>query len=291
MRYEGVVYRPPSEANSVLIQATIGCPHNRCAFCAMYKDKPFRIRPLQEIREDIDSARAYYGDDVDTMFFPDGNTIIMKTEQLEEIFQYARKVFPALERITLYGSSRFINLKKPEELARLKAAGLSRIHSGMESGDDVTLALIDKGADAASQIEAGRKVKAAGLELSEYIMLGVGGKERTKEHAAESARVLNAIGPDFIRLRTFIPMAGTPLYTRWRQGEFTLLRPHEALAETALLIKGLETPGMQLYSDHYSNYAYVNGSIPEDKEAMLAVIDKLLAVPESSFRPPETGSL
>lgn len=290
MRYEGTVYRPPSEANSVLIQATIGCPHNRCAFCAMYKDKPFRIRPVAEIKEDIRSAKEYYGEDVDTMFFPDGNTIIMRTEQLEEIFSYACEVFPGLKRITLYGSARFMNMKTPNELTRLKKAGLTRIHSGMESGDDVTLSLIDKGADAAALIEAGRKVRNAGIELSEYIMIGIGGRERTKEHAAESARVLNAIEPDFIRLRTFMPMPGTALYTKWRQGDFGLLRPHEALTETARLIEGLETPSM-LYSDHPSNYAYVNGHIPEDKQAMLAVIAKLLTLPETSFRPPETGSL
>lgn len=274
----------------MLIQATIGCPHNRCAFCAMYKDKPFRIRPVSEIKEDIRSAKEYYGDDVDTMFFPDGNTIIMRTEQLEEIFSYACEVFPRLERITLYGSARFMNMKTPDELARLKKAGLTRIHSGMESGDEVTLTLIDKGADAAALIEAGRKVRSAGIELSEYIMIGVGGRERTREHAAESARVLNAIEPDFIRLRTFMPMPGTVLYTKWRQGDFGLLRPHEALTETARLIEGLETSSM-LYSDHPSNYAYVNGHIPEDKQAMLAVIAKLLALPETSFRPPETGSL
>ena len=274
----------------MLIQATIGCPHNRCAFCAMYKNKPFRIRPVSEIKEDIRSAKEYYGDDVDTMFFPDGNTIIMRTEQLEEIFSYACEVFPRLERITLYGSARFMNMKTPEELARLKKAGLTRIHSGMESGDEVTLALIDKGADAAALIEAGRKVRSAGIELSEYIMIGVGGRERTREHAAESARVLNAIEPDFIRLRTFMPMPGTVLYTKWRQGDFGLLRPHEALTETAGFIEGLETSSM-LYSDHPSNYAYVNGHIPEDKQAMLAVIAKLLTLPETSFRPPETGSL
>lgn len=290
MRYEGIVYRPPSEANSVLIQATIGCPHNRCAFCAMYKDKVFRIRPVADIKEDIRSAREYYGDSVDTLFFPDGNTIIMRTEQLEEIFSYACAVFPGLKRITLYGSARFMNMKTPGEFERLRKAGLTRIHSGMESGDDVTLSRIDKGADADAIIAAGQKVRAAGIELSEYIMIGIGGRERTQEHAAESARVLNAIGPDFIRLRTFMPMPGTALYTQWRQGEFGLLRPHEALRETARLIEGLEAPGM-LYSDHSSNYAYVNGRIPEDKPAMLAVIAKLLTLPETSFRSPETGSL
>jgi radical SAM superfamily enzyme YgiQ (UPF0313 family) len=290
MRYEGIVYRPPSEANSLLIQATVGCPHNRCAFCAMYKGKPFRIRPLEEIKQDLRMAREHYGDSVEMVFFPDGNTIIMRTGQLEEIFHYTRELFPALERITLYGSARFINLKSAEELKSLREAGLSRIHSGMESGDDPTLARIDKGADAAGIASAGKKVKEAGIELSEYVLVGIGGRERSREHAVASAAVLNEIGPDFIRLRTYIPMQGTPLFTQWKAGTFGLLQPHEALRETGLFIENLQTASM-LYSDHSSNYAYVNGKIPEDKPGMLRVIDKLLQIPEDSFRPPETGYL
>ncbi|MCX7779734.1 MAG: radical SAM protein [Negativicutes bacterium] len=291
MRYEGIIYRPPSEANSLLIQATVGCPHNRCAFCAMYRDKAFRIRPVAEIKEDILQSRRYYGDEIETVFFPDGNTIIMRTEQLEEIFRYTREVFPAVKRITVYGSARFINMKTADELQRLKAAGLSRIHSGMESGDDVTLTRIAKGADAAAIVEAGKKVRDAGIELSEYVLIGVGGRERSAEHALASAVVLNRIVPEFIRLRTYIPMPGTPLYDQWRSGMFGLLSPHEALRETRSFIAALAAPGSMLYSDHPSNYAYINGRIPEDKPLMLATIDRLLTLPEHSFRPPETGSL
>lgn len=290
MRYEGVVYRPPSEANSLLIQATIGCPHNKCAFCAMYKDKTFRIRPVEEIKADLRVAQAQYGTNVDTVFFPDGNTIIMRTEQLEEIFRYTRQLFPHMERITLYGSTQFINRKSKEELERLKEAGLGRIHCGIESGDDITLSRICKGADAAAVIAAGQKVRTAGIELSEYILIGIGGRERTKEHAIASARVLNEINPEFIRLRTFIPMAGTVMYERWAAGEFGLLSPHEALHETELFITNLQATSL-LYSDHASNYAYVNGRIPEDKPVMLSTIHKLLAIPEESFRPPESGGL
>ena len=291
MRYEGTVYRPPSEANSLIIQATVGCPHNKCAFCAMYKGKPFRIRPVEDIKEDLREARSYYGDAVETVFFADGNTIIMRTAQLEEIFQYTYELFPRLQRITVYGSARFINMKTPQELVRLRAAGLRRIHSGMESGDDATLARLHKGATAAEIVEAGLKVRQAGIEQSEYVLIGAGGRERSREHALASADVLNRITPEFIRLRTFIPMAGTPLYDEWRQGTFGLLQPHEALQETEVFISALAAAGSMLYSDHASNYAYVNGRIPEDKPVMLQSVRHLLQLPESDFRPPHLGGL
>lgn len=291
MRYEGTVYRPPSEANSLLIQATIGCPHNQCTFCAMYKDKAFRIRPVEDIKEDLRTAKAYYGDTLETVFFPDGNTIIMRTGQLEEIFQYTRELFPAVSRITLYGSARFINLKSADELLRLRQAGLTRIHSGMESGDDVTLAHLRKGATAREIIEAGLKVRAAGIEQSEYVLIGAGGTQRSREHALASAAVLNEIRPEFIRLRTLMPLKDAPLYEEWKSGAFTLLSPHQALQETALFLEHLTAAGSMLYSDHASNYAYVNGRIPDDKPTMLATIDYLLQQPESNFRPPATGSL
>ena len=290
MRYEGVVYRPPSEAGSLLIQATIGCPHNKCTFCGMYKDKRFRIRAVTEIKEDIDQAKTVYGDSVDTIFFPDGNTILMKTHELVEIISYAREVFPTLQRVTMYGSTKFILLKSEQELRQLKASGLNRIHSGMESGDDVVLTEICKGATGQQTVEAGLKIKAAGIELSEYIIIGIGGRKRSVEHAKNSARVLNQINPDFIRLRTFIPMPGTPIYEDYRRGEFQLLTPHEALRETRLLIEELDVTS-KLYSDHSSNYAYVNGRLPAAKNKMFQAIDYLLTLPEHQFRPPEEGSL
>ena len=291
MRYEGTIYRPPSEARSLLIQCTIGCPHNRCTFCGMYKDKQFRIRPIAEIRQDLLSAREYYGSDVHSLFLPDGNTILMKTAELVEILQYARDLFPALSRITMYGSAQYLNRKTPAELTALRNAGLDRIHSGMESGDDVTLRKICKGATAAEIVAAGRKVADAGMELSEYVLIGAGGASRTREHALESAGVLNRINPRFIRLRTLIPMPGTPLFEEYRRGDFQLLSPHQALAETKLLLETLSVAGTDLYSDHFSNYAWVNGRLPRDSARMLRIVDELLQLPESEFRPPAEGSL
>ncbi len=283
MRYEGTVYRPPSEAESLLIQATIGCPHNKCTFCGMYQKKKFRIRPVTEIKEDLLMARDYYGEKVQSIFFPDGNTILMKTDQLVEILNYARGLFPYLMRMTVYGSAKFLILKTLNEFRLLKEAGLTRIHSGMESGDDEVLRRIKKGFTASEMIAAGLKVREAGIELSEYILIGIGGRDRTQEHALESARVLNAFTPDFIRLRTYVPVKRTPLFEDHQQGQFLLLSPHEALKETRLLIANLEGP-FELFSDHVSNFAWINGNIPQDKPKLLETLDRLLHIPESDFK-------
>lgn len=286
MRYEGNIFRPPSEAGSLLIQATIGCPHNKCTFCSMYKGIRFRIRPVQEIKEDLLAAREHYGPFIESIFFPDGNTIIMKTEQLVEIFEYAHLLFPELQRITVYGSARFVNKKSLPDLIRLREAGLSRIHMGMESGDDVTLQKICKGTTAAEIITAGQKLKQAEIQTSEYYMVGIAGRARWKEHAENSAKVLSAISPDFIRLRTFAPEPGTPILEEIEAGTFQYLRPHEALREIKVLIENLHCDNSMVLSDHITNYWNINGLIPRDRDKMLAEIDRALQVDESRFRTP-----
>lgn len=286
MRYEGTIYRPPSEAYSLLIQATIGCPHNKCTFCSMYKKTKFRIRPVAEIKEDLRAARDYYGQYIETIFFPDGNTIIMKTDQLVEIFEYARDIFPELQRITIYGSARFVNKKSQADLIRLKEAGLSRIHMGMESGDDITLQKIKKGTNSAEIIAAGLKLKEAGIEVSEYYLVGIAGQARSTEHALNSARVLSAMSPDFIRLRTLALEPGTPILEEIRAGTLQYLNPHEALREIRLLIENLHCDGSIVLSDHITNYANINGIIPRDRDKMLAEIDRALQIDESLFPTP-----
>jgi radical SAM superfamily enzyme YgiQ (UPF0313 family) len=291
MRYEGMVYRPPSEAGSLIIQATVGCPHNKCTFCAMYKGSKFKIRPVKDIKEDLNMARDYYGPGLESIFFADGNTIIMKTKDLVEIFTYTMELFPHLERITLYGSARFLLLKSAEDLALLRQAGLKRIHSGLESGDDEVLALLNKGVTAAGAIEAGRRVVDAGIELSEYYIVGGGGEALSRQHAIHSAQTLNAINPHFIRLRTMMPIRKAPLYQLFKEGSFTLLRPHQALQETRLFLENLEGIDSWLYSDHVSNYWPVNGKLPEDREKMVATVDYALSLDEKKFRHPEEGRL
>jgi len=290
MRYEGPIYRPPSEADSLLIQATVGCPHNRCTFCMIYKKGPtFKIRPVAEIKEDLLEAQKTYGESIRTLFFPAGNTIAMKTEALAEICRFARQTFPRLKRITVYGSSQYIHRKGLPALKALKEAGLSRIHVGLESGDDVTLKRIKKGTDSAQQIVAGRWVMEAGLALSLYVILGIAGRERSAVHADRTAAVLNAIEPDFIRLRTFVPKINTPLLAQVQDGTFQMLGPHEVLAETARLISALTSPS-RLTSDHYTNYINLEGKLPDDKPELLARIQTARQRDERSFRPFYVGT-
>jgi len=285
MRYEGPIYRPPSEAESLLIQATVGCPHNHCTFCLVYKDGiRYKVRPVKDIKEDLREAADQFGEEVRRLFFPAGNTIAMKTEDLCEICEYGKNLFPKLERITVYGSSQYIAQKGAEGMKKLAEAGLSRIHVGLESGDDETLRRIQKGTDSEKQIAAGKYVMEAGIELSLYVILGIGGKERTHEHAVETARVLNRISPDFIRLRTFVPKINTPLLKEVMDGTFEMLGPHGVMRETAEIIRRLDVNSW-LASDHYTNYINIEGRLPAAREGMLQIIEAALEKSEDRFRP------
>jgi radical SAM superfamily enzyme YgiQ (UPF0313 family) len=285
MRYEGPIYRPPSEADSLLIQATVGCPHNQCTFCMVYKKGiRFKIRPTTEILADLDEASRVYGPTVRTLFLPAGNTIAMPTEPLATICRSSYALFPHLRRITVYGSAQFICQKGPKQLRTLAAAGLTRIHVGLESGDDVVLSRVHKGATAAQQITAGRLIREAGLELSEYVVLGLGGQDRSTEHVIATAGAINAIQPDFLRLRTLVPKVDTPLLTEIQSGQFQMLTPHGVIRETLHLIDRITAP-TQVVSDHYTNYVNIAGRLPEDKPWLLEILNQALQQDESSFRP------
>ncbi len=286
MRYEGPIYRPPSEAFSLLIQATVGCPHNKCSFCMIYKQgPPFRVRPVAEICADMDQAAALGQKNIATLFFPAGNTMAMETKDLAAVCDHARKVFPRLERITVYGSSPFIDRKSQEELNTLARAGLSRIHVGLESGDDEVLKRVKKGTTAQEQVRAGTKVLEAGMELSLYALLGLGGQELTHQHALNTAGILNQIrNPHFVRLRTLVPKINTLLLHQIKKGRFRLLGAHGILAETRLLLENLDLE-TELTSDHYTNYLNLSGRLPQDKERLLAQVDQALTRPETDFRP------
>ncbi len=290
MHYEGPIYRPPSEADSLLVQATVGCPHNKCTFCMVYKKGPrFRVRSVESIEADLREAGSVYGNTVKTLFFPAGNTIIMPTEDLVRICSFGRHVFPELQRITVYGSSQYIYKKGLEKLRRLKSAGLSRIHVGLESGDDEVLRRIKKGTDAAEQIRAGLWVRKAGIELSVYVILGIGGRERTRQHAENTARVLNRLNPDFIRVRTFLPKMNTLMLHQIKKGDFKLLSPHEVLRELACILENLDV-NSKIRSDHYTNYLDVSGDMPADRSQMLKTIRLGLMRDEKCYRPVYVGS-
>ena len=290
MFYEGPIYRPPSEAHSLLIQATVGCPHNKCTFCMVYKKGPaYRVRSVENITRDMDEALQEYGSHICTLFFPAGNTIAMETEALAAICRYAHRIFPRLERVTVYGSSQYIYKKGLGDLEKLREAGLKRIHVGLESGDDKILHRIKKGSSSEEQIAAGRWVVASGIELSEYVMLGIGGREESVAHVQNTVKTLNAINPRFIRLRTFLPKINTLLLHQIRKGRFQVQNPHETLLETRYIIENLDVTS-HITSDHYTNYVDVHGTLPEDRLSMLATIDTALKTPQENFRPLYVGT-
>jgi radical SAM superfamily enzyme YgiQ (UPF0313 family) len=240
---------------------------------------------MGEVLEDLDLALEAYGPGVRTIFLADGNTAALPTATLVEIGEAARERFPALERITMYGSAKFLVTKSRDEWRRIAGAGITRIHSGLESGDPVTLERIHKGVDPEGAVRAFGHVMGAGIELSVYLMVGVAGVERWREHAEGSAAVLNRASPDFVRLRTFVPVIGTQWCERWQRGELTLLDAHQALRETRLLIERLDGPTM-LLSDHISNFLDIHGRVPDDRQLMLETIDEALEWSLESFRPP-----
>ena len=285
MRYEGIVYRPPSEADSLILQTTIGCPHNKCGFCIMYRDKRFRIRKVSEIIEDINAGAEMFGPyQVHSVFLADGNSVIMRPSQLVEILDHLYATFPNLRRVTTYGATQYLAAKKPQDMKALAKAGLTRVHCGMESGDDEVLAYIQKGATADIQIRGGLNVREAGMEVSFYVMPGLGGVERSEQHALGSARVLSAVKPDFIRLRTFLPQQGTQMAEACKAGGYTLLSPHQTLAEIRLMLENLDAEGSTVVSDHWINFAPVEGRLAHDKPKMLEAIDKALQIPEERYR-------
>jgi len=251
----------------------------------IYKKGPvYRTRTVKEICEDIDEACDLHGGKVKSLFFPAGNSIAMPTRDLAAICRYSRTKFPDLERITVYGSSQYIAKKGPAELVTLREAGLSRIHVGLESGDDDILRKVKKGTSASEQIKAGQMVKEAGMQLSEYVILGLGGVERSKMHALKTAETLTEIEPDFVRLRTLVPKINTLLLHEIKKGRFQLLSPYQVLKETRLLLENLRCQTI-LTSDHYSNYLNLSGNLPDDKDRLVGEIERALNWDPSRFRP------
>ncbi|MFH1538449.1 MAG: radical SAM protein [bacterium] len=274
--------RPPSEAQSLLIRVSRNCPWNKCEFCNVYKDTKFERKSLEEIKRDIDAAAGAYAEvrtAVRTAFLQDANALLTKTAVLVEAIEYLKSRFPSVERITTYARGSTLAKKSLEDLRRLREAGLSRVHVGFESGSAKVLEYVRKGVTPEQHIEGGKKVKEAGLSLSEYLMPGLGGKTLWREHAVESARVLGEIRPDFIRLRSLSVRPGTPLYEKMKRGEFVLLSEVEKVREIRLFIENLDAPGSAIVSDHILNLLQeVEGRLPDEKEKMLGAIDRFLGM-------------
>lgn len=275
MRYEGVVYRPPSEAYSLIIQVTLGCSHNRCTFCSMYKDKKFKIRKLEDVIEDLEMSRAYYKY-VKKIFLADGDALILKTKDLETILMKIKELFPECERVGVYGTPGDILRKSREDLIKLKNLGLGIIYLGIESGSDEILKDINKGVTSKEIIEAGKKVVDTGIKLSTTLISSLGGKEKWKQHAVESARVISEINPDYLGLLTLMVEPNTEMYDKIQQGKLTLLSPKEVMIETRELVKNLQVNNCVFRSNHASNYAPLGATLNEEKEKLLENLNYLI---------------
>lgn len=271
--YDYPLYRPPSEANSLIIQATLGCSHNKCSFCNMYKSKKFTIKSLENIKNDINYFRQIYAH-VEKVFLADGDALIIPTEDLKEILTYIKRVFPECERITLYGSPKSILNKGLEELKELKALGLSMIYMGVESGDDEVLEDINKGVSSEDLVKAAKRVKASNILLSVTVIAGIGGKEKSKNHAIKTAKVIRSMAPDYFGILTLMVEEGTKLHSKIISKEFELLNDKDILSEIKLLIDNIEVNETIVFRcNHASNYISLRGNLPEDKEKLLNQID------------------
>ena len=271
--YDYPLYRPPSEGNSLIIQATLGCSHNKCTFCSMYKSKKFRIKSLEDIKNDMNYFRQTYKH-VEKIFLADGDALIIPTEDLKEILSYIKKVFTECSRVTLYGSPKSILLKTPQELSDLKDLGLSMIYMGVESGNDEVLKDINKGVSSEDLIKAAKKVKDANILLSVTVIAGIGGSERSKSHAIKTGEMISSMIPDYLGVLTLMVEEGTNLHNKIINKEFELLNDKEILNEIKLLIEHINVKEQVIFRcNHASNYISLSGNLPEDKEKLLNQIN------------------
>ena len=272
MRYKGSVYRPPSEAYSLIVQVTYGCSHNTCAFCSMYKEKRFALRPLEEVLEDFRMARQTYRA-VDKVFLADGDALVRRAEELYVILDTIRELFPECQRVTSYASPASIRIRTDEELRTLREKGLTMVYMGLESGCDDVLRLMHKGHMSDEIVAMGQKVRRNGIALSVTAITGLGGPGLLERHAVETARAFNAMNPEYIGMLTLMVEPETPLYDWVNQGKFHLLTQPQVLEETRLLVEHLDSPGSVFRMNHASNYLVLKGTLNEDQAAMLRTID------------------
>ncbi|MBQ6116665.1 MAG: radical SAM protein [Oscillospiraceae bacterium] len=269
MRYKGKVYRPPSEAYSLIVQVTYGCSHNRCAFCDMYDDKHFSLRPMEEIREDFLTARQLYRS-VERVFLADGDALMRPAPQLLEILGWVYELFPECQRVTCYASPASLQVKTEEELRALREAGLLMVYMGLESGCDAVLERMNKGHSAAAIIDAGQKARRCGLALSVTAISGLGSLELLEDHAMGTAQALSAMNPEYIGLLTLMVEPGTPLEQWVREGSFVVPGPRDILRETEIFLHYVDSEGSVFRMNHASNYLTLKGTLNADKPALLA---------------------
>jgi radical SAM superfamily enzyme YgiQ (UPF0313 family) len=277
MRYEEPLFRPPSEAESLILQATVGCSWNHCAYCAMYRGKTYRVRPLEELLAEVRHAGRAWGPEITRLFVADGDALAMGMEHWEPLLLACREAFPRLRRVSAYATALNLAAKGDAELRRLRELGLSLLYVGPETGDEVTFRRIAKGAGFAEHAEAARRAHAAGMKLSVIFLLGAGGTDRSREHAEGSARLATEMDPEYLSLLTLTVVPGTPIAALAARGGFALPSIEGMLGELRTIV-GESRPSAAVFrTNHASNYLALEGRLPRDRERIVATVDRALA--------------
>ncbi|MGS0763549.1 radical SAM protein [Syntrophomonas curvata] len=283
MRYEGNIFRPFSEARSYLLQCTIGCSHNQCTFCGMYKDKQYRVRGLEEIKTDIIMAKNYYND-LEKVFLCDGDAIAVDTDTLLEILGLLYSAFPSLRHVGSYVGPRSILNKSMSELTALRAAGLTKAYLGVETGDDRLLKDIRKGVDSREMLKAGRNLVNAGMNLSAMVLLGLAGRGGgSREHALATAGIINAMRPHYLAALTVTPVPNTILFRQVGSGQFTVPDAFETLEEMKCLLENITIDNLKFVGSHASNYLPVSGTLQRERQKMLDTVNSVLESRDKRF--------
>lgn len=276
MRYEGIVYRPPSEAYSLLVQITIGCSYNQCDFCSMYRGKRFRVRDVKAVTEDLETARARY-QRVGRIFLCDGDAFCLSAVKLKVILDKIRELFPECERVGIYGSARDILRKTPEEMRELWEGGLGIVYIGAESGSQRVLDSVNKGVTREELIAAVHRIEDSGMKASVTFISGLAGRDGWKEHATETGRMISEMNASYVGLLTLMLDAQAPIVKKIERGEFSLLTPREVAAETRLLLKNADPSKPCVFrSNHASNYISLRGSLPDHKARMMRQLEEAM---------------
>jgi len=287
MYYERMIIRPPSEANSFLLPVTIGCSNNKCTFCGTYLGVKFRIRPLQDIKRDIDRVAQNYSWSLRRVFLEEGDALICPQPRLVKVLNHLHKRFPYLDRVGTYATPHSALIKSIDELKELNQLGLKIAYMGVETGDKELLKKINKGVDYDQIVEAGRKLKQAGITLSVTVILGLGGIEGSQNHALKTAQILSDIDPDFAGALTILLVPGTPLHQDWEEGRFSLISPFQSLEELRLIIRNSSFTNCFFTANHASNYLPIKARLPQQKAEILKLIDEVLAKRDMSILRPE----
>ena len=274
MNYDGMIYRPPSEAYSLILQVTVGCAHNHCTFCTMYKEKSFHVKPLREVEEDLKEARSYYGNRSLRIFLADGDALVLSQEKLCTILRLCRQYFPKTERITSYGTAQDILRKSKEELQELHELGLDMIYLGAESGSPEILEHIHKGVTVEEYVRAAERLRGTGIRLSVTLISGLGGQKMLEEHAVASAKLITAMKPDYLGFLTLLLEPGAPMLQEVKAGTMQLLTPAQVLEEMELFLTHVDSEGTVFRSNHAYNYISLAGNLNRDIPAMLEKIQK-----------------